>query len=202
LLLYLARDLMGVWTGARGVGFWAHIGGFLFGALLAWVVKLTRLEECGIAPGIEARIAFRQHPAVERAFALRLAGRGSAALRVAEAALPAAPRNLFLLREAFDAAVASRNLARAALHASRLVEELGSRCGADDVAETRAFIEEATAVLDPASAGRFRRVVDRWRASPAVRGAGSQPTSAASQRGVGEAARRAPAMPGWGAAAA
>ncbi|MBP7866637.1 MAG: rhomboid family intramembrane serine protease [Acidobacteria bacterium] len=39
-----------------GVGYWAHIGGFVAGALGAWLIKALRVEERVIAPGIDRRI--------------------------------------------------------------------------------------------------------------------------------------------------
>jgi membrane associated rhomboid family serine protease len=45
-----------------GVAVWAHIGGFVFGAAVAGVMKLTRLEEKFIAPSIEKKVSLEQNP--------------------------------------------------------------------------------------------------------------------------------------------
>ena len=64
LLVGLAMDVRGAWLGTPGIGWWAHIGGFVFGVMFAGVLRLTRIEERVIDPRIEASLTLRQHPAV------------------------------------------------------------------------------------------------------------------------------------------
>ncbi|MGA1842265.1 MAG: rhomboid family intramembrane serine protease [bacterium] len=45
-----------------GVAFWAHIGGFVFGAIMAVVIKKYNFEEKYIQPNIEKKISISQHP--------------------------------------------------------------------------------------------------------------------------------------------
>lgn len=45
-----------------GVAVWAHIGGFVFGAGVAIVMKLTQVEEKFIAPAIEKKVSLEQNP--------------------------------------------------------------------------------------------------------------------------------------------
>jgi membrane associated rhomboid family serine protease len=45
-----------------GVAVWAHIGGFIFGAAVAVVIKLTNFEEKFIAPSIEKKVSLEQNP--------------------------------------------------------------------------------------------------------------------------------------------
>jgi membrane associated rhomboid family serine protease len=45
-----------------GVAVWAHIGGFIFGAVVATVIKLTGFEEKFIAPAIEKKVSLEQNP--------------------------------------------------------------------------------------------------------------------------------------------
>jgi membrane associated rhomboid family serine protease len=45
-----------------GVAFWAHIGGFVFGAAMAIVIKKYKFEEKYIQPNIEKKISINQHP--------------------------------------------------------------------------------------------------------------------------------------------
>lgn len=53
-------------TGGRGgVAYWAHIGGFVFGAAVALGIKKLRVEEKYIAPAIEKEISVSQHPALD-----------------------------------------------------------------------------------------------------------------------------------------
>jgi hypothetical protein len=155
LLFELAKDLRGAWLGIPGVGWGAHIGGFAFGVLFAGLLGLTRIEKNVIDPGIEARLTFREHPAVERSFALRTKGLAEAAHHTVEAALVGQPWNVALLREAYDAAVAAGALGRAGTHATRLVGQLGARSDSDDARETRLFIQEAREALGAALPARF-----------------------------------------------
>jgi len=45
-----------------GVAVWAHIGGFIFGAIVAVVIRLTNFEEKFIAPSIEKKVSLEQNP--------------------------------------------------------------------------------------------------------------------------------------------
>ncbi len=59
LPLWLLQQLWGVaTTGASGSGvaFWAHIGGFIFGAFVALLFKMTGFEEKILAPNIEKKL--------------------------------------------------------------------------------------------------------------------------------------------------
>jgi membrane associated rhomboid family serine protease/Flp pilus assembly protein TadD len=57
LLLWLTRELFSafVYADSSSVAFWAHIGGFGFGAAVAFAMKLSRLEERVIAPAIDRK---------------------------------------------------------------------------------------------------------------------------------------------------
>ena len=48
--------------GEGGVAFSAHIGGFVFGAAIALVMKFTQVEEKFIAPSIERKVSLEQNP--------------------------------------------------------------------------------------------------------------------------------------------
>jgi membrane associated rhomboid family serine protease len=56
--------------GSSGVAFWAHIGGFGFGALFAFGMKRFQIEERFIAPKIEKKVGLAQHPDFLRAMNL------------------------------------------------------------------------------------------------------------------------------------
>jgi membrane associated rhomboid family serine protease len=155
LLPWLAMNVVSLHLGRPGVGWHAHIGGFLFGVLFAAVVRLGQVEERLIHPRIEASLSIRQHPAVERAFAQRMAGRPGAALRTAEQALAQSPDELGLLREACDAAVALGDLEVAAAHGARVVALLQPRGDRDSVREGRRFIKDVDAMLDGSPHPRF-----------------------------------------------
>jgi membrane associated rhomboid family serine protease len=51
-----------LYEGEGGVAFSAHIGGFVFGAIVAVVIKMTELEERYIAPSIEKKVSLEQNP--------------------------------------------------------------------------------------------------------------------------------------------
>ncbi len=55
---------------SAGVAFWAHIGGFLFGFIVAFAMKMARIEEKFIAPAIEKRVSLAQNPDFLRAMEL------------------------------------------------------------------------------------------------------------------------------------
>ncbi len=62
-LWLLQQVFYGTLTGEHGgVAYWAHVGGFVCGALAAVVVKLGKLEERYVHPKIEAEITLQQHP--------------------------------------------------------------------------------------------------------------------------------------------
>lgn len=77
-----------------GVAWWAHIGGFAFGAAAAAVVKLTRIEETWIHPSIEGEISIVQHPSLELAADARAAGDHAGAKREIQKVLSAEPENV------------------------------------------------------------------------------------------------------------
>jgi membrane associated rhomboid family serine protease len=155
LLFYFALDVRGVMLGIRGIGFWAHIGGFVFGVLFAGVLRLCRIEQRFIARRIEARLTLRGHPVVERSSSLRAKGLRQAALRAVESALVSHRPDPALLREAYDAGVAAGALDRAGTHATRLVALYGRRTDAESLRETLLFIEEAQATLGAALPAGF-----------------------------------------------
>ena len=65
--------------GEGGVAFWAHIGGFVFGALFAFALKKYQIEEKYIAPKIETKVGLAQHPDYLRAMGLSEEGKYSEA---------------------------------------------------------------------------------------------------------------------------
>ncbi len=57
-------------SGDQGVAFYAHIGGFIFGAAFAFAIKKFEIEEKYIAPKIEKKVGLTQHPDFLRAMNL------------------------------------------------------------------------------------------------------------------------------------
>jgi tetratricopeptide (TPR) repeat protein len=82
LLLWLGRELIAAAAFAGSpVAFWAHIGGFGFGALAAYAMKLSRLEERVIAPSIDRKTNLvTKHPRLTSALAHLDAGNPESAI--------------------------------------------------------------------------------------------------------------------------
>lgn len=67
LLLWLLQNILlhSLSGGVSGVAYMAHVGGFIFGAIVATTLKLTGVEEKYLAPAIEKKVGvFKQHPKV------------------------------------------------------------------------------------------------------------------------------------------
>jgi membrane associated rhomboid family serine protease len=105
-----------------GVAWWAHIGGFVFGALLALVVGLAKIEERFIDPSIEAEIAIVQNPALERAADARIAGDLVLAQAEITTVLLKESQNMDAWSEAYEIAIAAGDTARAGNAAQRLLD--------------------------------------------------------------------------------
>ncbi len=95
LPLWLLQQLFyaSLTKGGDGVAYWAHVGGFVFGALAALVVKWLRIEERYIHPKIEAAITLEQHPALQRGLELLARGAVEDARRAFGEAMAADPHN-------------------------------------------------------------------------------------------------------------
>jgi membrane associated rhomboid family serine protease len=80
LPLWFGNELLqaAFWTSAgvaSGVAYWAHIGGFLFGAATALAMRALKIEERFIDAGIEAQIThYSANPVLEEAMAAREQG--------------------------------------------------------------------------------------------------------------------------------
>ena len=71
LPLWLAQQIFYAMIDQSGdVAFYAHIGGFIFGALFAYGIKKFEVEEKYIAPKIEQKVGLVQHPDFLRAMNL------------------------------------------------------------------------------------------------------------------------------------
>jgi len=115
---WLARQA----AGGDSVAYWAHVGGFAFGMLVAGIVRLARVEERFIAPGIEREVSIVQHPALERANDARARGDWATARREIRKALATEPSNLDAWSEACEIALASGDAKDLERCAPRLLE--------------------------------------------------------------------------------
>lgn len=105
-----------------GVAWWAHLGGFAFGGVLAAAIGLMRLEDRWINPSIEAKTTLSQHPGLEAALDARLAGDLVGARASIEVVLREQPGNLDAVREALEIAVAANESDAAGRFACQYLE--------------------------------------------------------------------------------
>jgi membrane associated rhomboid family serine protease len=139
LPLWFAEQL---WYGhaeaQAGVAYGAHVGGFVFGAAAAVVVKLARIEENWIDPAVEKQTTLTQDPSVERASDARLAGDLATARREIRAALARQPENLDAWAESYEIALAAADAGELGRSLSRLLE-LYQRTGEAGLARELAY---------------------------------------------------------------
>lgn len=112
LPLWFANEVLQAWLSkalgmTSGVAYEAHIGGFLFGAAAALVVKASRYEERVVDAAIEQKITVHGNRVVAEALALREAGDLDGALRKLAAEVQRQPRDADAVGAYWDAAVAS-----------------------------------------------------------------------------------------------
>ncbi len=105
-----------------GVAYWAHVGGFAFGMVVAGLLRLAKVEERFIHPAIEAQVSLVQDAALERANEARFAGDWTTARREIRAALTRDPASLDGWREACEIALASGDAKELERAAPRLLE--------------------------------------------------------------------------------
>jgi len=119
-----------------GVAWWAHIGGFAFGAAVAMGLRAGRVEERWIDAGIEKQISIVQHPGLEKSVDLRMGGDFAGAKREIRRALAAEPQNVDAWTEVYEIAVAEHDTAEAGRTAQRLLE-MHLRKGEKDLAKRK-----------------------------------------------------------------
>ena len=120
------------------VAFWAHVGGFAFGAAAALLLRGMRVEERIIHPAIEKQISITQHPALERAMEARLKRDLQTARRELHLVLRAEPENLDAWRESYEAAVEAGDPIEAGRAGERLMALL-VRAKEDQLASELAY---------------------------------------------------------------
>jgi membrane associated rhomboid family serine protease len=76
-----------------GVAYWAHVGGFAFGAAAAYAVRALRIEERWVHPAIEAKISLAQDPALDAGLARLAVGDGQGAREALAPLLAREPRH-------------------------------------------------------------------------------------------------------------
>ncbi|HEX6737931.1 MAG TPA: rhomboid family intramembrane serine protease [Vicinamibacteria bacterium] len=120
-------------TEGSGVAWWAHIGGFAFGAGVAAVVRLTGVEQRFIHPSIEKEIGLEQNPGILAAVEARSAGDFARAAAEVDQVLREEPANVDAWRESYEVGMRGRDPERTGRAALRLLE-LYERMGEPDLA--------------------------------------------------------------------
>ena len=98
LPLWLAQQLLfaSMTSGeGGGIAYWAHIGGFVFGAAAAWMIRVKQIEERFVHPAIDGKVNARiiDNSAVDWALAAHDRGDGASSLRVLSRELNEHPGN-------------------------------------------------------------------------------------------------------------
>lgn len=91
-------------TSGGGTAFSAHVGGFLYGAGVAFLVRLIGFEEKVVAPVIESETTWNSDERLVKAVAAKDAGNLDGARTMVHALLVEQPRNIDALRLAVDVA--------------------------------------------------------------------------------------------------
>jgi membrane associated rhomboid family serine protease len=112
-------------TDASGVAWWAHIGGFGFGAVVALTLRAVRVEERFINPVIERQITLEAHPSLERIVDARVAGRLDEAQAELDNVLRSQPGNIDAWIESYELGLVRQDPRLIGRAAARLLELYG-----------------------------------------------------------------------------
>ncbi|MFC2173493.1 rhomboid family intramembrane serine protease [Acidobacteriota bacterium] len=100
LIIWFARELLsaqladsGSSGGGGGVAYWAHIWGFLFGVLVAAVIRYGGIERKFLLPAIEKKTTIVLNPVIEQALEIKERGQGERALKMLYAEARKNPSN-------------------------------------------------------------------------------------------------------------
>lgn len=79
--------------GGGGVAYWAHVGGFAWGAIAAFAIKGWRIEERFIHPAIDQKVTVVSNPVIDEAYAAEKDGRPRDSFQMLAEAWRADPGN-------------------------------------------------------------------------------------------------------------
>src|SRR5574337_579253 len=122
LPLWLLQQLFMARTGTEGgVAVWAHIGGFVFGAMVATVILLTNMEGKVLTPAVKKKTTWE--PSERLTAALEKLDRGDVdgAIKILEALIRTKPDDIDARTSLVDARVRKGDLAAASKDSVRLV---------------------------------------------------------------------------------
>ena len=122
LPLWLLQQLLMARTGTGGgVAVWAHIGGFVFGAAVAVVIRLTDMEEKVLAPSIKKKTAWTASDRLTAALGRLDQGDVDGAIQDLETLLRATPDNIDVRTSLIDAHARKADHAAAGRESAGLV---------------------------------------------------------------------------------
>jgi membrane associated rhomboid family serine protease len=128
--------------GGAGVAYWAHVGGFAFGALAAAAVRALKLEERFLEARLESKVTVaRSSPRVAEAVAAEAEGRVDEAFELLAQELRQRPRDRDAAEALWQLAIDHGRVAEAAVPFLRALRET-VRAGETDVA-VRQWLEFA-----------------------------------------------------------
>ncbi|HSD52307.1 MAG TPA: rhomboid family intramembrane serine protease, partial [Candidatus Methylomirabilis sp.] len=122
LPLWLLQQFVMARSGAAGgVAVWAHIGGFVFGAAVAILIRLTDFETKVLAPAIEKKTAWTASDRLAQALGKLDRGDTDGAITDLEGLLKARPDNIEARATLITAYTRKENLAAAGRQSANLV---------------------------------------------------------------------------------
>ena len=133
LPLWFANALASAWwADASGLGigiaYWAHVGGFLFGAAVASALRVAKIEERHSHEKIESEITVTEgNSAFEAALAAREAGDLEEACRLLRAEVERSPSDIDAVLAYWDAAGCAARPEEAASAVAQLIRQLASQ---------------------------------------------------------------------------
>ncbi len=143
---------MKVYEAGSGVAFSAHVGGFIYGAAFALIIKLTGIEEKHVAPKIKSEISWEIDPRIAAAMTTRDNLDFEGAKRQIEPVLREKPNDLEALRTAVDIARAAEDGPMLDLYGSRLLSRLVEMKDDDAAIE---LVQDITVQTDPKLTPKF-----------------------------------------------
>jgi len=160
LPLWLVQQFLLASAGSAGVAYWAHVGGFVFGFLVALAIKLLGIEERYVNPVIERKISMTQHPGLERGMELIGRGEAAGARNVFRTVLASEPHNVDAHLALWQSLVNTGQAQAGVVHMARVVE---SELKRGEVALALAHWRELAAATDSGGPPGLR-----WRLAAAV----------------------------------
>jgi membrane associated rhomboid family serine protease len=147
-LLWFLNEGWSFWRtgGNSGVAVMAHLGGFAFGAAVAFGLRASGIESKYVAPKVEATFTWQQHPAIQKAAEALERKELSAAQAGYREALAADPNNLEAQFGLAKVALFERGPSEAARQLDPLLTRLIAHSETDQAVP---WIEDILPQLDP-----------------------------------------------------